>query len=702
MSEAPLAHYETEAFREAFVLHYLQDFPKHWSERLLAHPLLRERYPTRTVTRVSLGQDLHFDAEAFYPALMSMLEHGAGEADTSDGSVQARFTPAGSAEDEKCFNVQAGDQGFLVMEEALLLAHPDQVIRQSAIMRHPEWLDRSGAALQAAASAIAGGASVEERFRLLREMQAECLSWRLDALIRQIRDHEAADLALVIPPAPDIVRAYLRLPDFQTAQEDGLPAAIRQAVAVAAAELTETFGPLEAVKRLSGIPVTMPKVTTEAVAATINQHAGELSSLLRKAGRTPMTLTVLAHAERQHRVDPSKEASAILKAFAEVHAEIGEFFLAILRWVYRRAGRDRCWQEISEHEKSLLLWSYANALTAAFTEARTSPKPAVDYLSRLDHMSLIDLVIQQCEGRPAWLAAISPLGYPTHRALAAASLAHVLCAIDMDDARGYGISDDELWVVKPLVSFQSENQLRPQLELLIPRSMSFAAHSAGVAASGTWLRIDARAELSRSGVIQLPAELLGSHDEISSRLVDLIANRDDGPMDWRRAWLVLLLTDPLRFGRATRQRLLDFASRDEAVELLGAKEVERVRILTYRAHLLAADRDCAGFKAFLMAEVDGVVAEFGPTARVGYHLSWENSATRAFMAIADAILIFCARITDTRKHLMSELAKAVELMVDRWPGALHGSLALLDLAVRGVSIADGAPAWEVIYRLRQR
>ena len=613
LSEAPLAQDETEAFREAFVLHYLQDFPKHWSERLLAHPLLRDRYPTLTVTRVSLGPDLHFDAEAFYPALMSMLEHGAGEADTSDGSVHARFTPAGPAEDEKGFNVQAGDQGFLVMEEALL-----------------------------------------------------------------------------------------RLPDFQTAQEDGLPAAIRQAVAVAAAELTETFGPLEAVKRLSGIPVTMPKVTTEAVAATIDQHAGELSSLLRKAGRTPMTLTVLAHAERQHRVDPSKEASAILKAFAEAHAEIGEFFLAILRWVYRRAGRDRCWQEISEHEKSLLLWSYANALTAAFTEARTSPKPAVDYLSRLDQMSLIDLVIQQCNGRPSWLAAISPLGYPTHSALAAASLAHVLCAIDMDDPRGYGFSDEELGVVKPLVNFQSEDQLRPKLELLIPTSMSFASHSAGGAASGTWLRIDAREELSRSRVIRLPEELIGSHDVISSRLVDRIANRHNGPMDWRGAWLVLLLTDPSRFDRATRQRLLDFASGYEAVELLGAKDVERVRFLTYRAHILAADRDCAGFEAFVMAEVDRVVAELGPTARVGYLLSWENSATRAFIAIADAILIFCARITDTRKHLMSELAKAVELMVDRWLGALHGSLALLDLAVRGVSIADGAPAWEVIYRLRQR
>lgn len=418
------------------------------------------------------------------------------------------------------------DTKIVRLADDAALADPDVGARRSVLQENPAWFELPPAQRQPVIEAIAAAPTTAERFARLQAAQERNLTWRMEWLAERIREERRSDRELLKPPPPEVLRNYLRLPA-------DAPSDLRGIAAASAEGLLAEFQPLEAMRRLAGIPVELPSSVAKA-AATIVAEAASFDVGVKRVGETPLNVAALARAVRLHAGSTTADAfCAALGRLAATFKRQGRLFLAVLRWTFRAAARDPAWTVTAEPLRGALLWCHANAVMEVLVAQNVVPSKASDIL---DHPGSDGLAAVFTRERKYDGVLLDPAALTTAQ-LAAAIALYALGGSTVP------VSDADRDAARTMTGFQIGEHWVPVTDLLLPPNTRDV---------GTWLTVDGGGELGRLGVLELPPPF---DQRDAEALVCALVEKIEQGEEKDSAWAFLRLMDPVRISPGTRAEL---------------------------------------------------------------------------------------------------------------------------------------------------
>ena len=219
--------------------------------------------------------------------------------------------------------------------------------------------------------AVATMGTAVDRIMGLRSLQLQDFSStckRLQEAIRSTQPVERADLTL---PEPEVLQAYLRITIADVHDIATLP---DQLFARLAAEL----GPEEAIARLGGSPFTPGTKMIAAIETTVRDaiNTGHFPNL-----RVDTALTALAYLRGCKTQGAQTSETVIGYLIDPLLQQKSLFSIALLSHAAARAERNSSWSRIPRAVAALLIWVWADRLTAALIAGGADAKGAAKIIS---------------------------------------------------------------------------------------------------------------------------------------------------------------------------------------------------------------------------------------------------------------------------------------------------------------------------------
>jgi hypothetical protein len=654
------------------ILEYIRSFPDEWRAALQRHELLSSLVGLREMESIAVGTDFTFEAEQFYTAISHAYAAGKSTLPilgTKRNAVITRISDAEpAANNPVAFLIKAGNKTANVADDRLELEADFFEQRLHALMRHPSWFDLNEAELDAAAREIAENANAKIRRKLLAAAQSKAMTWRLQTLQEQISKGGSCEIELLLPPHPDSVRQFLRLSsptDFAT------PGWLDRSFA----RLRKEVGPLGALARIGGIPLELGAAIDSSLVGAVDEIGHERA--VHQAGPTPMVRTALYSALlKRGKLD--RDIGGLTRPWNDY----GVLFQALLKLAFTSAAKRNEWQDISELERSILLWAHTNAVLEILQIEGVAPNEAAN---------IVELFINQRVG-DTYHRSRSSVGRfldpfkGTWRGTAGAAIAYAI-----RDRPVTQLVDSQRANLRATLARQVEDDWFLELELWVP--------SSGSEPEGCWLAVDPAGPLVAAGVAVLPPPFDNRSPEtlallLEQRIVDEAVDEEASGY-----WPLLWMLGVSALNAETRARMRALIDKTDTLPSLAAHDGEVWGgALRFRSELYGVDGGTDSFRQMLTAAAEQA-SKFYANERIS-DLSPKSRAVSTFHRLGEAILLFSCASSPTLNDCMARFAELVIVVAEAWPHSLIACLELLGVIAAQLDTEPAKPLWDAINLLR--
>lgn len=663
----------TEEMLVAMILDYLNAFPDDWRRVLQTHKLLSSLVGIREVDTIGFGKSFRFEAERFYAAIAEAYATGKSTVPTLSSKRRAAITMIPDAVPAPgrpmAFLFKTGNSTASVADDRLELESGDLEQRLRALKRHPHWFDLAGQEFDAAAREIAENPDSKARRELLTRAQARAMTWRLQRLQEQIGKNRRGDKELLLPPHPDSIRQFLRLPSsIDLTADDWLYQSFVQ--------LRDEVGPLGALARIGGIPFELGADIERTIVMAVDEIGFEKA--LDLAGPTPMVRTAL-YATLFKSGRRNLDVSGLTKAWKDY----GILHQALLRLAFRSTARRQEWQQLPEPERSVLLWVHTNAVLEILESQGAAPRETAQIIDGFFKQRFEDVF---CRSRSIVGRLQDPFG-ATWREIAGAAIGHAI------RDTGGGLNAAQRDGLRSVVAKKIGINWLPHPELWLPGS--------GNEQKNCWLTVDSAVQLAAAGVIELPPPFNErSRQALAQSLMQQIADAE-GSEEATRYWPLLWMLGVDNISAEVRSGQRSLVGGPDSLPDFNAVDGKAWgAALRYRAQLFGKDNDLDSFCQMLIAAATQSQNKH-PGERVS-ELSLQTPVVSTFLRLTEAIWEFSAISSDTLDDCMARFAELVVGLASSWRSSLWACLALLEAIAGQLETEPAGSLWDAINLLRSR
>jgi hypothetical protein len=664
----------TEDMLSGVILGYLTAFPNDWRLALQRHKLLSGLVGLREVERIGLGKHITFDAEHFYVAIAEAYTTGKSTGPMLGGKRKAVITvipDARPAPDRPvAFSVKSGKKTANFADDRLELEAGDVEQRLRALKRNPHWFDLGGPEFDAVARRIAENADAQARRQMLADAREKAMTWRLRTLRKQISKKGSSDKDLLLPPHPNSVQQFLRLSSpVDLTADDWLDHSFTH--------LRDELGPLGALARIGGIPFELSADINSAIVTAVDEIGLEKASDL--AGPTPMVRTALFAA-----LFKSGRRGLAFSGLAKPWNDYGVLHRALLQLAFRGAVRRQEWQQVAEPERSVLLWTHANAVLEILQSQGAAPQESAQIINGFLHERIGDVYHRSHSSNGRLLDPFSS----SWREIAGVAMAYVIRDVGAD-----GLDDLQRDELRTILARQVRNDWLLHLELWMP--------DGAAEPQGCWLNVDPAVPLAAAGVAELPSPFSERSPQalallLKQKIVEEQVDEDTGGY-WPLLWM-------LGVNNINAETRLELRSLINSFNRLPAFNAQDGKVwggaLRYRGQLYGKDGNIDSFRQMLLAAAAEARSNH-PGERVA-ELSLKTPIVSTFHRLAEAIWEFSSASSDTLNDCMIRFAELIVVLANAWPLSLLACLSLLEVFAVQLQTEPAGSLWDAINLLRSR
>ncbi|MEX2576470.1 MAG: HEAT repeat domain-containing protein [Halofilum sp. (in: g-proteobacteria)] len=348
---------------------YIQSIPAPIRNPITDDLELLDELPVRVGSSVDLEEG-QVSADAFFDAAANAIKVGHAVVSTSDGHM-VRLER--SERDLIAIRV-VGSSSWTLNDPALGVLAEDEQDRYKTLEENVEWIDRPLPDRERIVQEIVDLQEPHARmFRLDDERRASA-AFQYGTTARTLAGHGNVGVECFASIDADMACRHLRL-------EGATPGTVATWLEAAAEQLIRDVGVEEALNRLVGLPIELPKSITEFVA---HLNAPERGRLLQDLGRLHASPIRQMRAVEWGRI--FHDDGALLKdctghLFADLESRVA-LFHEVLLWVDRRFEQEESWRDMPQEVRLVTAWAHAERLTDLTLRSGASPVVAAKAFSQ--------------------------------------------------------------------------------------------------------------------------------------------------------------------------------------------------------------------------------------------------------------------------------------------------------------------------------
>lgn len=652
---------------------YLDLLPDAWRDRLLANRALAQRLQVATILTANLGE-FEFDAEQLAETITAAISSPGLQGDSERKVVdrsgsQHMLRVKANGQDPPTVTLECGEKTMTIdpVLVALHLAGPEE--RVKALRAAAVDLDGPAEVRARQLETVARQVTVTDRIRELRALHQKDFSLtctRVRESVRNRRSVERVDLTL---PDPDVLQAYLRVEDG-----DGQEATWPDRVF---ARLAAELGVEKAVARLAGCPF---KLGAESLARIGNAVDTVISENRLERLRIGTALEALMYVRAAGRSrDASQATENLAIRVLDQLVPQAHLFIALLSHAARRAEREATWTSLPRESAALLMWVWADRLTAALVSGGADRDGAAKVVRDDELRSLADII--DASSVPGWWR-------ETVRALddgrlVAGVIGEVAAVIAEDEIA----AETKKRLLETGGHFVGEAWL-PRLDASFPPE---------VGPAGYWPAEDAIAKVAACRLTQM----LGPFDIRS-------------PNEYVRALLAGEVSEAQLPGVLGVLSFIDVSRLDEpSAQLLGASLPALLarsdgsptnpgyrRGLALLAGTLAVTGTAKDCEELIVEQARRLAARWPDAAITSRAFEDHTEPHQALSMLIEMVLAFARNRREPRVEKVRWIGLATEKIVAAWPKSAAGACVFLDRSIERLAVSWAAPLWPAFNRLR--
>ena len=656
---------------------YLDLLPVVWRERLLADPTIAERLEATTVLTANIaGRD--FDAarlaQAMTEAIGASVDGYAVERTIADRrGQQLTLKVAGGKASLPAVTLELGRKVLAIdpMIVAVHLAKPQQ--RLDALRAISTGLDGPPDERDRRLETLARLTTVADRIDALRTLHAQDFSLACERVRDGVRHKERVERADLTLPTPSVLQAYLRMTDADLQDLADLPDRLF-------ARLADELGVKAAVARLAGCPF-RPRTDT------ITRIAGALGGPSDWARvedlRFDTALEALGYlrtlTENSSVVDPLR--NTLVDALIDRLLPQSPLFIAFLARAARRAWTDPRWRAIPQEVAALLIWVWADRVTAALIAGGADPEEVAAVVEAEAPRGLLGIIDPDQE--PGWW----------RQTVAALDDGRLLTGVIAEILTVIGYAAMPPATSKRLLDtaghFVAETWM-PRLDASFPSRAG---------PTGYWPAEDPVTKIAGTGATKLlsPFDVRAPDNYVRALLGEEIA---DAQLPAMLAVLSFVDVSQLELDTAIllRQRMPELLGRTYASP--GTPGYRRgLALLTAAVAATGSTDDC---DALITGHARRMAAQW-PDARIASSV-FENASEphQGFSMLVEMVLVAGRHLAVPLLDKVQWIARATESIVEAWPEAVQGAVTFIDRSIARLPVRNAPPLWSAFNRLRAR
>lgn len=628
-------------------------------------------------------QGRSFRRDTFWGALERALTSGYESVPSHDGSQDLEVFRLGEDKAAPAFEFRGALNGKYTDPELGLLA-PGVESRVHCLRGHPYWLDYPAQELETHIKRIAHIESSSERMTALAIARKESAAEGYSSLASMLAADEGPPWSAFRPTSVDALVRFLRLDpdpekDFETTLRDSAESLVRE------------LGPIEAFRRLAGLPMAMPRPVVDALGKLAGINANAVRQELTSRSGGPLT--------RLHRISvarylfenadlPRTETGTSLadirrsvESLLQEWPGAGEAFLAVLKWTNRVLKRDASWRELPAAVRLGLVWTHSERITSTLLDAGAASETIRKRFDRQDPLLVeysfqVDTLYESSDAHPLSMSAD-------------VLLLHTL---------GMAVGPNEERVLT--------KRLRRQLRHLVTMTAD------GKPVPLPLLFQDRRSAQTKMGTVfvQRPIDLMtavtdaetpsqlgwNKEDEFvehAIKAVEDFPNLQDG-------WLRLFMLDVPCMTKDTLKRAVEAglkARLKDAYEADSRAGLMLCRILAEIAVWSGDDR----LRSHVEGGFEGIAEHLASKYSRSMHLSQpsnEDSGVSAAFELFDVALVLSRRAD--AKEGADVFAGVMERIADKWPSTIPLMVDMFDSILRQLPFECGESTWKLFVLLR--
>ncbi|PWU02067.1 MAG: hypothetical protein C5B53_02110 [Candidatus Melainabacteria bacterium] len=515
---------------------------------------------------------------------------------------------------------------------------------------------------------IAAIDTVVDRITRLRSLQLQDFSLtckRIRGAIYNKQPVERVDLTL---PEPAVLQTYLRM---TAADEHDMATLLNQLFARLQAEL----GPEEAVARLAGSPYRPGTETLAVIGATVREA---VSTCCFSNLRMDTALEALVYL-RGCKDESTQTSETVIERLIDRLLQEEPLFIALLSHAATRADRNASWVRLPREVAALLIWIWADRLTAALIGGGVDAKGAAKIISA-DIVGRLAEKIDSSRTPGWWRETIPAL---RHGRLLTGVIGEVaeLIAIDQIGA------DMRERLLETSGHFLGEAWI-PRLDASFPPV---------VGPEGYWPAEDAVAKVAASRLTEVvtPFDFRVPNDFVRGLLEGEVSDAQIPSVLGALSFVDMSRLDA-ECVRYLRENLLTVLRR------INAKVTDPGyrRALSILAGALAITGTLADCEALMVEHARKLAAQW-PDADVGAGVFGSNAEPDQALSLLIEMMLTASHYRDEPlRDKIQWIGSATEMIVHAWPKSLHGALNFLDRSIALLSVKDAEPLWPAFNQLR--
>lgn len=655
---------------------YLDLLPDAWRDRLLANRALAQRLQVATILTANLGE-FEFYAEQLAETITAAISSPGLQSDSERKVVdrsgrQHILQVKANGQDPPTVTLECGEKTMTIdpVVVALHLAGPEE--RVKALQAAAVDLDGPAEVRARQLETVARQVTVADRIRELRALNQKDFSLTCTRVRECVRNRQSVERVDLTLPDPAVLQAYLRVED-----DDGQNAATwpDRAFARLAAEL----GVEKAVARLAGCPFKLGAENLARIGNAIDTAISDNRLERLRIGTALEALMYVRGAAGRSR-DASQATEKLAVRVLDQLVPQAPLFIALLSHAARRAERETTWTSLPRESAALLMWVWADRLTAALVSGGADPDGAAKV--RNDELrSLADII--DASSVPGWWR-------ETVRALDDGRLvAGVIGEVAAVIAEEEIAAETEKRLLETGGHFVGEAWL-PRLDASFPPE---------VGPAGYWPAEDAIAKVAACRLTQM----LGPFDIRS-------------PNEYARALLAGEVSEAQLPGVLSVLSFIDVSRLDEpSAQFLGASLPALLarsdgsptnpgyrRGLALLASTLAVTGTAKDCEELILEQARKLAARWPDAALTSRAFEDHTEPHQGLSMLIEMVLAFARNRREPRGEKLRWIGLATEKIVEAWPKSAAGACVFLGRSIERLAVGWAASLWPAFNRLRAK
>jgi len=639
----------------------LEDMPQELKELIVADAefLQRTGVSGRPVVRF---EECEVDPKTFWLAAETAFQSRV----LVECKTQQRILTVRVAADARRLSLQVDDvsarKTFILLGDGAGILSLDIFEREAAVRGISKGFDLPEQETEAAIANLASQSDLQTRMEELQRLRTDSAALRYTDLQSRIMQRAGIEMSELLPANVRSLLRHLRL-NAETGCGN-LP--LKQALELSGKVLISELGIIEAVVRLSGLPVALPSgVISELESLERSKRRSVLKSLIAQIGRSPLGVIHLSRLFMRFSSDsPSyrRFARAALKKFAA--SEDGtraKAWLAILRFYSNEMPFSAEFQQASIEHRLCAVWLHSDRIFRTLANAGVDEVWISDHFKRSENRLPEEIVFAD----RAYSADIAHPRRVTWTGLLLAGIAYALQGSALDSS------------LQEEISQYLAADIRRMMELMRDTSLGTDATTSFLRFEGAaaWLSV-----LNTEDSENLSPRALRS---LVSQALDRVADGDQQQIAVAHAVIF-----------------------DQQVPDELAPSLQRAILSLDLVSLKATNPQAAPLAAVFAAQHAGRIGE-EIVAHVRSQLvllaaAWagdldENSPKNSIFLLSAAYYLYADL---EEKERFPAVVKLIEEMVDKWPKSAEGFLEAVDRLAEGLSNSESRLFWPLQVKLR--